>query len=265
MRPASATSPVARHTRVVPADPPTGSPYPSSDRPSAKAAAKQATRLTLLQAATRMLLESPAADPIDALRPVEIVRRADPPRSTGAFYNIWPTHGDFRRDLLRHLLDLEQSRRSRDAPVERFRAFLVDGERSLAQLLRVSANTSFERFTNEPALRFKQAMWAANVQDEGVRALLTAIYASTSDTMIPLYAGVLAASHRRMRPPHTLEELAVVLAALHEGLAIRWAVQPDAVPDGPSPAAARDADDEGRWSLFASTAYTLFLAVSEPA
>jgi AcrR family transcriptional regulator len=212
-----------------------------------------------------MLFEAPATDPIDALRPVEIVRRADPPRSTGAFYNIWPTHADFRRDLLRYLLELEQSRHSQDAIVERFRAVPGDGERPVTELLRESANTGFERFRNEPALRFKQAMWAANAQDEGVRALLAAIYASISDTMVPLYARLLEASHRRMRPPHTLEELAVVSAALHEGLAIRWTVQPDAVPDGPPPAAARDADAERAWSLFASTAYTLFLAMSEPA
>lgn len=247
------------HTRGVP-EPPAG-------RPSAKAAAKQATRSALLLAATRLLVDSPAVDPIHALRPVEIVRRADPPRSTGAFYNIWPTHADFRRDLLRHLLDLNRFSRTRDPVVERFTELLAaaDGP-SAAVVLRLVADVSFERFAAEQALRLKQALWASNGADDDVRALLAALYGSVSDTMTPFYDGLLARSGRRMRPPHTVQELAVVLAALHEGLSLRHSVQPEAVPEVPPPAAAADQldGDTTPWTLFASTAWTLFVAMTEP-
>jgi hypothetical protein len=263
----------------VPAAPPPA-PSPAADdcgdrpierpaeRLTVKAAAKQATRLALLAAATELLFHSPAPDPIEALRPVEIVRRAEPPRTTGAFYNIWPTHADFRRDLLHHLLRLEQYRHTHDAIVDGLGGTLAEDGQDVAETVRLAANLGFERFAAEPAQRFKQAIWAASGTDPDVRTLIAEIYSSVSDTMIPLYQRLLAATGRQMRAPHTLEELAVVLAALHEGLALRWSVQPEAAPDGPPPAVARGAGpqpgDDRRWSQFASTAFTLFMAMSEP-
>ena len=76
-----------------------------------------------------------------------------------------------------------------------------------------------------------------------------------------MYAALLHRSGRQMREPYTLEHLAVTLTALSEGVHTRWAVDPSAVPEIRPPAAA--ADDDSRWTFFASVAYTTFLAMTE--
>jgi BetI-type transcriptional repressor, C-terminal len=257
----------ARHTSRVP-----------DGRISAKTAARQATRAALLEAATAMLFEAPSADPIGALRPADVVRRTVPPRSNGAFYNIWPTQADFRRDLLHHALSADRIEVG-DETSNAAAALLAQPDFSLAETIRVAATLNFEGLKADPALRLKQALWTRHSADPEVRELLAALYDGATAMLVPMYTAALGRAGRRMRGTCTVEQLAVVLTALAEGLHLRWAVQPSAVPDdvGAPPDLERHPDqpesehpegehspDGAPWTLFASTAYVVITGMTEP-
>jgi AcrR family transcriptional regulator len=256
----------------------------AQDRGNAKDAARQATRTALLDAATRLLFRSPAADPIGALRPMEVVRAADPPRSNGAFYNIWPTQAAFRRDLLHHVLSPARSEvgaRTTYTAAERLSA---GPDVSVEEAFRVAANLNFDGLRQDTSLRLKHALWTRHETDPEVRQLLAGLYEGVTDLFVPVYEAALTRAQRRMRQPYTVEHLATTLTALGEGLYTRWAVHPRAVPDdlGPPPAAAtagaptdeRTGEPAGepvggpeaheRWTFFASIAFTTFMAMTEP-
>lgn len=232
-------------------------------QPSAKAAAKAATREALLAAATEMLLETPA-DPIGSLRPLEVARRARPPRSNGAFYNIWPTRQSFAQDLLRHILSADRVRTrrpTRDAGLDgvRQRSF------SLTRTVHALADLNFGGLRDDPGLRLKQALWSRHTVDPQVCELIARLYADGTATLAPTYLAVIERGGRRMRPPYTVEELAVTLTALAEGLHLRRSVQPEAVPDDLGPGAVPADADGDAWSLFAATAHLIVHGMTEPA
>jgi AcrR family transcriptional regulator len=234
--------------------------------PSAKAVARAATRESLLAAATEILLETPA-DPIGALRPVEVARRARPPRSNGAFYNIWPTRESFARDLLQHILSADRvsvRRPTRDAGLDT----AVQEEFSLDRTVHALADLNFDGLRHDAGLRLKQALWSRHAVDPEVARLIARLYADGTATLAPMYGALLARGGRRMRAPYTLDHLAVTLTALAEGLHMRWSVQPDAVPDDLGPDAvpgdtAPDDADPG-WSLFAAAADIVVHGMTEP-
>lgn len=230
---------------------------------TAKTAARLATREALLDAALRLLFESPAADPIGALRPMDVVRAADPPRSNGAFYNIWPTVSDFRRDLLHHALSPARTEVG-PATINAVVALLQAPRFSLEETIRVAANLNFEGLDHDPMLRLKHALWTRHADDPEVHGLLSALYDGITALLAPMYEAILARSGRRMRPPFTLVDLVTTLAALAEGLHTRRTVQPDAVPaDAGAPPDAQASRDE-RWTFFASVAFSVFTVMTEP-
>jgi hypothetical protein len=237
-------------------------PRKKEDAVGAKAAARQATKDALLQAAAGMLFDAPAADPIGALRPTEVVRRAVPPRSNGAFYNIWPTQEAFRRDLLHHVLSvdrIEVGRPTAEAGAELAAAPHIP----VAETVRLLANLNFDGIKEDPSMRLRIALWTRHGVDPDVRELLEALYDGVTTLFTPMYAGLVEKAGRRMRPPFTIETLAVALASLSEGLHTRWTVQPGAVPDDLGPDADPDHVDR-RWSLFAAVTYMIFLGMTEP-
>ena len=218
----------------------------------------------MLDAGVRMLMECPGPDVLAALRPVDVARRCEPPRTTGAFYNIWPTQPDFRRALLDHVLRLDQLQAD-DAITELLLKATADPDTPPREAFRITANLSFDELKDDPAFRLQHALWNRADADPEVRTRLQRLYASISTTMIPRYEELLAGSGRRMAAPHTLATMAVALTALFEGLVLRYAVDPDAVPDDAGPPAGVDGDREApRWSTYACLAHTLMLGMTEP-
>jgi hypothetical protein len=236
----------------------------ADERVTAKQAARKATEAALLRAATRMVFESPGNDVLASLRPVDVVRRADPPRTTGAFYNIWPTQADFRRALLDHLLSLDRFKIDEDTR-QSLRDHLARTDFRMDEAIRVAASMNFEGLKHEPALRVQHALWTHAVTDELIREKVKALYVAISDSLTPIYSAMLERSGRRMRPPHTVDTLAVVLAALVEGLQIRWTVEPEAVPDDFGAPPGVEASSQRPWNMFASVAHIVFMGMSEPA
>lgn len=221
----------------------------------------------MLDAATRMLLESPAGDVLGTLKPVDVARRSEPPRTTGAFYNIWPTQAEFRNALLDHVLSMQRFHGAR-ARMDSVDAVIADPGSTRAAVedaLRVTANAAFDELKDDPAMRLQHALWTLAGPDPEIRERLERVYGGISASVVPRYTELLRRSGRQMAPPFTVELLAVAVAALVEGLHLRWAVDPDAVPDdvGPPPRTAGP-DDGRRWSAFAALAHALVVGMTEP-
>jgi hypothetical protein len=233
----------------------------SGERLSAKQAARKATEAAMLAAATRMLLQSPSTDIIAALKPVEIARQSQPRRTTGAFYNIWPTHLEFRRALLEHVLSMDRFRGDKATQVL-LRDYIHQPEVSITDVIRVVANFNFDELKDEAGFRLQMALWTQHVNDDEVRERLKGFYRDLNAALHPLYAQFLERSGRRMRAPYDVSTFAVTLTALVEGLHLRWSVDPDAVTsDMPAPPGV---DDGEPWSMFASVTYLLFVGMTEP-
>jgi BetI-type transcriptional repressor, C-terminal len=233
----------------------------TADEPKpAKRAAREASEAAMLAAACRILLETPGPDVLSVLRPVEVARRSDPPRTTGAFYNIWPTHADFRRAVLDYVLSLSRFHGDRDALDAM--VSVADSPLGLDVMVRQIANFRFEAMRANPATKLQVALWARHAADPEIADRVKALYDGISDRVNPFYAAVFERTGRRMRAPYTIEQLSVALTALIEGLHLRWAVDPGAVADEVAPPPGAD-DTEGPWTLFASTAYVLIMGMTE--
>src|SRR5258705_301816 len=120
-----------------------------------KEAARKASERAMLEAAAAMLWESPVGDIFSDLKPVDIARRASPPRTTGSFYNIWPTQAEFREAFVRYLLSLDQFRAERDAR-HTIEEHLRSPDFDLAELIRVGGNKYFDGLKGEkPSMRIQ--------------------------------------------------------------------------------------------------------------
>jgi hypothetical protein len=225
---------------------------------SAKQAARAASEAAMLAAATRMLLESPTTDVLASLKPVEVARRSTPARTTGAFYNIWPTQADFRRALLNHLVSIDRFRFDR-RHTEALDALLGEPDADMHEILRVMANAISSELRQDPVIRLHQALRLQARADPEVRSAMGVLYSSFTESFAPRIAVILERSGRRLRQPATPEAVVVAFAALVEGLHLRWLVDPGAVPGAVSLPG-----DPRHWSLLAHLADTLLTGLTEP-
>ncbi len=74
------------------------------------------------------------------------------------------------------------------------------------------------------------SLWAMQGQSEQIRDLIRRNFDGITETNNHVYGTVLEHYGLTMRPPFTLDQLTVVLTGLVQGLAIRSAVDPAAVP-----------------------------------
>jgi hypothetical protein len=232
----------------------------SGERQSAKQAARKATETAMLAAATRMLMESPSTDIIAALKPVEIARRSEPRRTTGAFYNIWPTHAEFRRALLEHVLSMDRFRGDK-ATQALLQDFIEQPDVSITDIIRVAAGFNFDELKHEPGFLLQMALWTQASPDAEIRERLQGFYRALSASLFPLYEQLLERSGRRMRAPYDIATFTTTLTALVEGLHVRWTVDPGAVcEDMPAPPGV---DDDQPWGMFGSVTYLIFEGMTE--
>ena len=228
-----------------------------------KDAARKASERAMLEAAAEMLWESPVGDIFSDLKPVDIARRADPPRTTGSFYNIWPTQTRFREAFVNYLLSLEHFRAERDAQ-STIEELLASPDFDLAELIRVAGNKYFDGLKGEPVMRIQLALWTKADGNPQIRERLKALYDDVASAMIPLYETMVARAGRRMRAPYTVHDLAVVLAALVEGLHIRWAIDHDAIAEDLGAPPGAPAENGRPWGTFSSVAHIVVKGMTEP-
>jgi hypothetical protein len=229
-----------------------------------KQAAREASERAMLKAAAQILRESPVGDIFSELKPAEVAKRADPPRTTGSFYNIWPTQRDFRSAFVDYLLSLDHFRIDRDIP-KIVNDMVGSSEFELAETVRTAANKYFRGLSRDGSMRMQMALWAKAEDDPHIRARLKGLYDEVGDQMLPLYEDMLSRGNRRMRDPHTTQTLAVSLVGLAEGLHVRCQVDPAIPRDDFDPPPGIQREPGSPWSIFASIAYELIIQMTEPA
>jgi hypothetical protein len=224
-----------------------------------KAEAREQSASAMLEAGMQILREMPVGNILSQVKAAEVANRAG--KTTGAFYNIWKRQADYHRDLIKYTLS--HDRFTADAEtVQDIVRYMEQPELDLAGLIRTAANTNFEGLKDDPAMSLQMALWSKHQVDDYLCEEVRNLYKSLHETFQPFYSEIFNKSGRRMRPPYTIHTITVVLIALVEGLHMREAVDPEAVPDdfGSPPEASHD---EERWGMFAAVAYTLVMAMTE--
>ena len=236
----------------------------ASNRPrrTTKAEASAETRSALLEAGAALLRDEPVGTVLNQIKAPVVARLAG--RTTGAFYHHWTSQDAYQRDLLAHVLDPARI----PSTVEAAAAIMGGLELGIPpqELLRSAANALFASVRADPYVPLWNALWARQGQDPEVHALLVENYRTVTRQTFPLYEALLAAAGRRLRPPFTAETFAVTITAVCQGLALRVAVEPAAVPlDLPGLRWTEDqASTDGPWDLFSTLVWTLLHSMSDP-
>jgi AcrR family transcriptional regulator len=219
----------------------------------AKAAVSAATRRALLEAGAALLRDAPAGSVLSNVTGRAVAERAG--RTSGAFFHQWDTQEAFHRDLMGYILDPARMPSTAEAA-----GAIATGLRSgmpPEDLLRRAAEANFAGVRADPYVPLWLALWTRHDGDEHLTGLLRENYRAVTAQVTPLFAGLLQASGRTMRPPFTVETMAVTATALVQGLSLRAAVDPDAVPvHGPD-------DATPGWDLFATLVVEIFRAATE--
>jgi AcrR family transcriptional regulator len=224
----------------------------------------------MLDAGMDLLVEwlhsSSAGGLLGNVRATDVARRVG--KTTGSFFHWWPTQDAYRESLLEHLLSRE---RLREVNVEGSLQGINDaiearGRLEIADVIRAGAVANLASIDGNQDFDVQLLLVAARAGDPRIARELQAFYQAILDAYVPIYEDFMAAFGLRIRAPYTVQNYAVILTALAEGLLMRRQVDPDAVPAAmeappgtPPPPPNRDAP----WSLFAVAAYLLTTAMTE--
>ncbi len=226
----------------------------STRRSRAEAAAE--TRRALLEAGAELLCEQPVGALLSQVTALEVARRAR--RTTGAFYHHWEDQESYQQELLAYTLDPERinsTARTADTVTAALQQRVP-----LEELVRRAARENFDVVSENPYVPLNLALWAKQAQDEKVRALLRDQYQAVRARLVPIYEALFEMIGVVPRPPFTVDMFAVTLNALVEGLVIRAAVDPDAVPRDLPPA---EPGTEA-WDLFSAVVLALVPVMTMP-
>lgn len=197
---------------------------------------------------------SGATDPGLALAHVKLADVAERAGVTkGALYHLWPSQEAYWRDLLEHLLSTNRLFGADRLATMSAELIAARGE---PQTLREWANELFDTVRADPAF-FARVSLFAYLDDEEVRSTLDLEARAAIDRLQPVLASAVEDMGRRPRSEGALRDLTVELAALLEGLSLKYRVDPDRTPDLP-PLRGR------RLTLFAAAADALLQAFTEP-
>jgi AcrR family transcriptional regulator len=232
-----------------------------SRRPT-KAEASAETRSALLEAGAALLRDEPVGTVLNQIKAPVVARLAG--RTTGAFYHHWTSQDAYQRDLLAYVLDPARIPSTTEAA-----AAIMGGLQQgvpAQDLLRSAANALFASVRADPFVPLWFGLWARQGSDAQVHDLLHEHYRAVTRQTRPLYEALLAAAGRRLRPPFTADTFAVTITAVCQGLALRVAVEPAAVPlDLPGLRWTEDAAPTGEpWDLFSTLVWTLLHSMSDP-
>ncbi|CAI7977265.1 putative HTH tetR-type domain-containing protein [Frankia sp. Hr75.2] len=225
----------------------------------------------MLDAGEELLVEwlhsASAGGLLSNIKATDIARRVG--KTTGSFFHWWPTQEAYREQLLEHLLSAD---RMRELNVEGTLAAITEavatrGRAELSDVIRAGGRANFEDLGRGNAFEIQILLLAGRAGDPQISTALKAFYRALLDAFVPVYIDFLNLFQRRMRAPFTVENYAVALTALAEGLHMRRLVDPDMVPDSmprpPGALTSPESHDE-EWSLFASVMYALTEAMTEP-
>ena len=179
------------------------------------------TRQLLLRTGVEMLLERGVSAGVSHIRLQQVVRRAQ--LTTGAAYRLWADQDDFHRDLAVAITRLRDT-----SPVADIHS-VIDDPRMLGagldEVIRLAAAAHVQAISGaDPrgsrlflvalALRASARTW-----DDLTQASIERHLESIAD-FAEVYRLLMSMHNYRMRPPLTVEDFAVAMAALGEGFAV---------------------------------------------
>jgi AcrR family transcriptional regulator len=149
-------------------------------------------------------------------------------RQVGALYHHWPTIDAFHHDLVRWATrpdGLETLLHSPAASPEGLAALALPSE-LIGHLARETFAVMVER--DRALARFNLFVASVSDGDPVMSETLAQSYRAMCDRNAAFYAVALEEWDRELRPPWTAHDLATVLAALADGMALRHLFDPDA-------------------------------------
>ena len=217
-------------------------------RPRRKRLSAEEGRRALLEAGRAMAYEQPAGPPLEHIRLTDVAERAGV--SVGALYHYWDSQDDYRDDLLDQVFAPSRFDPPADAGTDGLGA--VD----LVELIRVGTTAELERLRTSPDLRVLMAMWAA--ADPAIEPRVAEHFRVVGEDWAGFYEAVFRAHGLEVRPPFTYAQVAALLTAIGDGLAVRSSVDPGVVPTDV------EVEGEGRWTLLGAALVALLPAFSRP-
>lgn len=189
------------------------------------------TRERLLNAGLELLREESVDVSVSHLKASRVARRAN--LTSGAFFHYWETQDVFVKDLLERGLSDE---RIHTFEIVRsvLQPLLEGDDHSIAErdaMIFQACQRALEHVSQSPAVAVQMALWARHLHDLDTRSQLKRVHEQFDAQFAPLYGSLLANWGLEPREPFTLARIAAVIAALGLGLAIRRAVDPQALPD----------------------------------
>lgn len=195
-----------------------------------------------------------ASDPGLALSHVklaDVARRAGVTK--GALYHIWPSQEAYWHDLLVHLIDSNQLFGADQLAEIGTKLTAALGA---APTLREYGNALFDALSNDPAFYARISLFSY-LEDQRVRSELDRSFRASIERVRPVLEQSIEAMGRRPAPGTTIEDFAVAIAALLDGLCLQYRISPGRTPDVPL-------SDGSRWSLFAAASEALLMGYTEP-
>jgi hypothetical protein len=215
-------------------------------RDHAPSAALAHVRLTDVAAeATRIVREELAgSDGFDAASTI----------TTGAIYQLWPSQADFQVDLLFHIAELNASSESVVDELPPMIAAAAASGQPAAETLRQTIARSFE-YTRSSALFYTSLSFYKYSADERVKQAMRRCTHAFVEGIRPVWQQLLDAYDLQVRPPYTVDNLAITVGALIEGLALDWVDSPELTDDPYG---------QDGWSLTCRTAQMIFEQMTFP-
>jgi hypothetical protein len=193
--------------------------------------------------------------PFETLRREKVItelangRHELPLRGTvGSFRDRWDPFAGYVSDLARFMLRMRPYGPV-NTLVNQATEALTDGDHFAAGVHEVAYRDMVMAATSVP-LRFRFLATTLAAQDDSVAEAMTGVYRDLTDAWKSLCDNVFAARGLTLRPGVTTEDLATILVAVNEGLAVRTMNDPDYVVR----------DDETRRGLLGQAALALFAA-----
>jgi hypothetical protein len=175
--------------------------------------------------------------------------------TTGAIYQVWPSQADFQVDLLFHIAELYASSDSVIDELPPMIAAVAASGQPAAEALRVIIERSF-RYTRSSALFYTSLCFYKHSANERVNQAMRRCTQAFVEGIRPVWQLLLDAYDLQVRPPYTVDNLAITVGALIEGLSLAWVSSPELTDDP---------HGQDGWSLACRSAQMIFEQMTAPA
>lgn len=174
--------------------------------------------------------------------------------TTGAIYQVWPSQSDFQVDLLFYIAELYASSDSVIDELPPMIAGVAASGQPAGEALRAIIERSFE-YTRSSALFYTSLCFYKHSANERVNQAMKRCTHAFVEGIRPVWQLLLDAYDLQVRPPYTVDNLAITIGALIEGLSLAWVSSPELTDDP---------HGQNGWSLACRTAQMIFEQMTAP-